>query len=695
MAFIGTLRDKMGKWVVGFVFIAILAFVVNDVFSGNSSILNWGKNSVGSIAGHDVSNEEYQNAVEERVLSYRANNGREPGTVEMTTIRQQAWDLLIARYAIEGEYDKIGVAVTEDELLDLVQGKNVDQNIKQAPIFQNQQTGQFDAALVTNYLRNLNPQEAEQWKIFEKELKASRARLKYENLLIKSVYSTKHEAEQDYHLQTDVAEVKYLYVPYYTADTLAKPTDADFTAYYNKNRERFHTEESVSIKYVSFPVVPSAEDTLEVTQSFERDLDVLKTGTNDSIYVSTLLEGKFEKYNSGNLPAFINTDSLIEGNIIGPLLSEGNLTLAKIIAVTTDTTYAARASHILIRPVGTTDAAKAEAKVKAQQILKDLKGGADFAQKAQEFGSDGTRSQGGDLGWFSTGDMVKPFQDAVFAATKTGLLNDVVETDFGYHIISVTNVKTNKAYKIALIQRSITASDNTKYAISNSAENFKEEAKELGFEQAAQKSGILINEAKNLLAADRRISTLGDAREIITWAFRDGSKNDISKVYELEDLVVVAMVSEKVDAGYKTLNSVKDEITPAVKNEVVASLLVKKLAPLKGTLEDIASAYGTDARVYTSSDLKLSSNNLPNVGFEPKAIGVAFSLENGQRSQPFAGETGVIIVELQNKTIAPALNSYQAYKEGLEQGLLNRNISGIADAIKEKSSIKDKRYRFY
>ena len=90
---------------------------------------------------------------------------------------------------------------------------------------------------------------------------------------------------------------------------------------------------------------------------------------------------------------------------------------------------------------------KQTAKEKAQGILRDIEAGADFGAKAREFGTDGTASSGGDLGWFSTGQMVKPFENAVFGATRPGLLNEVVETEFGYHIIEVTNVKNNTAYQ--------------------------------------------------------------------------------------------------------------------------------------------------------------------------------------------------------------------------------------------------------
>ena len=182
MAFIGTLRNKMGTWVVIFVFIAIAAFTLNDIFSGKSSILNWGKNSVGEIAGKEISYDEYQSVIREREQNYALNFGRDPGEREMPSIRQQAWDLLIARHAIQAEFAKVGVEVTTDEQWDMVAGKNVDPNVKMA--FTDPNTGQFDPNKVTTYLNQikampLGSEPRVRWETFQRDLIPGRVRIKY------------------------------------------------------------------------------------------------------------------------------------------------------------------------------------------------------------------------------------------------------------------------------------------------------------------------------------------------------------------------------------------------------------------------------------------------------------------------------------------------------------------------------------
>jgi peptidyl-prolyl cis-trans isomerase D len=697
----------MGTVLVVFIFLALLAFILGALLENNSVLFN--DNEVGEIAGHSISREEYQQVIQERESNYILNFGRQPGEKEMPTLRQQAWELLVLRHAIEKQYSKLGVEVTPEEQEDMVWGKNVDENIKQA--FTNPQTGQFDKDRLISYLKDLNNAPADpqmqsmwqeqrtRWEIFQRDLIPGRERIKYENLLIKTNYVTKAEAEREYHLQSDVAEVKYVYVPYYAvSDSAAAVSDSDLKDYYNKNIDKYKTEESRDLKYVVFPVIPTSQDTLAIESDMQKIADELAKVEDDSAYAVSNTDGQegFGTYNVSSLPEFIKSEDLKQGNVIGPFVDGETYKVVKVSAVTKDTVFSARASHILIKWENETDAAKKAAKEKARGILKEIKGGADFAAKARQHGTDGTASQGGDLGWFSTGRMVKPFENAVFSATKTGVLNDVVETDFGYHIISVTNTKDNTAYKLATVQRTISPSDETTNAAFRKAEAFAADlSNESEFIERAKKEGYAALDAKNIGTAENRLGTLGEARQIVQWLFRDASEGEVSEVFDLQNQYVVAVMTGETKKGHRSFEAVKEEITPQVRNEIKSKQIVDKLKTLKGSLEEIAKAYGPDANVYSSSDLKLNSNSLPTAGFDPKAIGAAFSLESGKRSQPLVGENGVFIIEVQNKTVAPEINDYTTYKAPIEQNVLSRSSFAIADAIKENANIEDKRYRFY
>lgn len=101
------------------------------------------------------------------------------------------------------------------------------------------------------------------------------------------------------------------------------------------------------------------------------------------------------------------------------------------------------ASHILLKTVDDnnkplSDDKKAEAKKKAEEALKEVKSGEDFAKVAKKYSQDSTASDGGKLGFFSRGQMVAEFEEAAFSMKK-GEVSNLVETQYGYHIIKVTD----------------------------------------------------------------------------------------------------------------------------------------------------------------------------------------------------------------------------------------------------------------
>lgn len=705
MALISTLRTKMTKVVVGFVAIAMIAFIVgSDLFgSGPRSVFSGNANEVGEISGKSIPLEEYQAAIRERENNYILSFGRQPGEREQPTLRQQAWDFLIAKYAIVPQYEKVGVKVSTDEVWDMVQGKNVDENVKASFT---DSSGNFDRARLIQYLQSLDAQPVAsegriRWDLFKQNLAPSRERIKYENLLIKTNYVTEAEAERDYHTQNDVAEVKYLYVPYFSvSDSAIKVTDSDLKTYFNKFKQRYKVEQLRSLSYVVFPVIASAQDSLVIKEELSRDVETFRTTLEDSVYATNNTDGQtpYVKYNVSSLPVSLSDQkaNLKTGTVIGPILENGTYKVIKVSKIGTDTVGTAKANHILIKWDNETAEAKKVAKDKAKKILNDIKGGASFAAKAQEFGTDGTASRGGDLGFFSSGQMVKPFESAVFNAKKTGLLNDVVETQFGYHIIEVTSVKDNTSYTIATIERTITPSDETQNEAFRKADTFASGLSGLDeLKEKAKKENLNIFEGNELTSAARSINNLSDARQMVTWLFRDASKGKVSDVFDLETNYVVAVMTSETEAGYKPLDKVKDEITPFVKNELKGKMLIEKLNAQKGSLEEIAKSMGSDANVNTSSDVKLNSTSLGSIGFDPVALGKSFSLENGKRSNAFAGENGVVILELSNKTIAPAIGEYSMFKNQLKQSLDGRIGFNIAEALKDAAKIEDNRYKFF
>jgi peptidyl-prolyl cis-trans isomerase D len=292
-------------------------------------------------------------------------------------------------------------------------------------------------------VNQLPPEQQASWYLFEQNLKPSRLRLKYDNLLVKTTYATDAEAKMQYQDETSVAEIKYLYIPYYSvSDSLVSVDDSDLRGYLNDHQSEYTVEESRNFSYVSVPMVPSSEDTAFFEQELEKLKEDFKVTVDDSLFARNNSDGDiyFSRSTVDQLPRMLqlNESNLSEEDVRGPYFVDGNYVLYKVSEIMEDTAGAVKASHILIKWDDESDEAKAEARSKAQGILNQLRRGGDFEQSARENSQDGSAASGGDLGWFSKGKMVKPFEEAAFGATRTGLINRLVETQFGYHIIKVT-----------------------------------------------------------------------------------------------------------------------------------------------------------------------------------------------------------------------------------------------------------------
>ncbi len=702
MALISKIREKTGLAVGIIAFGLILFLVGGDILGPNSVILGKNKAEVGEIAGQKISHEEYIQQIEELKYNYSLNFGRNPSENEMIAIRQQAWDYLIVKKAFQKEYDELGLSVTEEELVDMVQGKNIHPDLVQA--FTNPETGQFDREQIVIYLQQINqmpPQQQAGWYLFESNLEPSRLRLKFDNLIINTDYVTEVEAEQQYQQENGVAEIKYLYIPYYSlSDTTVTVTDSDLEKYLSEHQKSYQNEDTRSIIYVSFPIVPSSDDSLFFMDEMDKLAKEFAAIDDDSIYarINTDGDAPFGTYTIGQLPARVRNelDDLKAGYVIGPYLQTGNYIVNKVTEVLEDTLFYARASHILIKPESESTADKNNARQEAQRLLNQIRNGANFALIARDNSDDPSSSAGGDLGWFDQNRMVKPFADAVFSRTSEGLIPRVIETEFGFHIIDVTATKTNKLFKVATIEREISASDITRDEAFRKADYFASlTANREEFDRNAANDSLTINEAKDLKNDDRRIGGLGDAREIIRWAFLEASIDQASTVFELDDQYIIAVLTDKTEEGPADIEDVRIQLTPKVKNELKAEKIVQKLNGLDGTLDEIAEKYGSDARVYESFDIKLSSNSIPNIGFAPIAVGTIFSLNEGETSEPIIENDGVVIIQLNSLIESPEIADYTSYKNQLLQRRSSRTSYLTAEALKEYSDIVDERYRFF
>ena len=716
MALINTLRKRMGKIVVAFVAFSMFAFILTDLFQSNSFLFGGNDRNIAEIAGKDISYEEFQAKVDELSYVFAVNNGREPQANEQKTIREQAWNALILDNAYYPQFAELGIQVTETEQVDMVQGNNIDPQIKQ--FFTDPNTGQFARSNVTQFLSSLGTAPATQrasWLTFEQSLIQSRLTKKYSNLMDLTSYVTTAEAKGKYVAQNSNMSVDYFYVPFFSvSDSMFSVSDSELQSYLSDHSEEYQREESRSISYVSFPIEPSADDSAFVKEEIMSLAQGLADAENDSVFAMRNSDGA-NYYRSISDPSLVPV-SLVGaeiGTVSEPVLSAGKYTIQKLSDISEGDEAFVKARHILIESDGTSESAKAEARSKANDILRQRKRGADFDELAAANSADQSNANnGGDLGWFGeNGSFVQAFKDAVFAHRGTGLLAEPVETTFGFHIIRIDEPKTYTTYKVAVIEKELFESDATLNEIYRQADLLAANSDNTeSFTSNAQEAGLKVRNATSLAKNDSRVGTITDARAITLWLYNEGAVDKVSDVFELESSYVVAVMTGRQMEGTAKLSQVRNEIESKVLNEKKTQYIKDKLAGISAdNFDAMKEAYGSEART-GSADLTLSSNSFPNVGFAPEAVGVAFSLEEGEKTAPFEITNGVLVLSATTKSLAADQENYESYKATVASERRSRQAvianfplsftplfvpQSLDNAVKEFAEIEDKRYKFF
>ncbi|MFN3403869.1 MAG: peptidylprolyl isomerase [Cytophagaceae bacterium] len=695
--------NKHSGVVVTVIALGLVLFLVGGEIFGPNSYFNQQFKDVGEIDGKSISYKEFSSVLDQTERDYIIRTDRGISESERPMILEQAWNRLINDIAFQNQYDKLGVKVPNDELADMIQGRNIHPTVRQ--LFSNPQTQQFDEAFMKEFFNKFSERperDRNLWFSVQNGIAEERLRSKFMNLFKKSVFVTTAEAQKEYESQNSKAEARYLYVPFYAIpDTAVVITDGMLKDYLRAHENEFKVEEGRTIDYVVFTVNPAAED----TAYFQKELQDLKRdfalADNDTSFVQANSDnpGEPSYKNFSELPEQLKerAKELRLDSIYGPLNVGNKVQLVKVIGTKNDSVYTARASHILFDTRGKEGAEKEAQRKKANEILSQIRGGASFEQMAREHGADGTASRGGDLGWFTEGQMVKPFNDAVFNASSEGLLPRIVETEFGFHLIKITGVKTNKKYLLAIVEREIEAGDATRDMAFRSAEEFAQGISDTAdFNAKLRENPSLVKStAMNLRKSDRYVNNLSNAREIVRWAYNDAKIGKVSPVFTLENQYVVAILTGKREKNKPEIKDLRDELTAKVRNEKKAEMIIAKLNETSGDFQAKAAAYGSSATTGTASDITLGSNSIQGIGYDPVAVGKLFGLKQGQKTGPFKGEYGVVMLELVNVNSATEIADYGQYKNQLKDQRESRIEYMVDQAIRDKAEIEDNRVIYY
>lgn len=699
MAVLGEIRKR--PWIlIGFIAIALLAFLVNP--DSLDKVFGKDPNVLGKVNGEEITRDEYN----EQLLIMR--NQAESQGQPTAGLEEQAWQTLVQSRLIKQQFEKMGLTMSDDLFWNQLQ---YDPMFAQNP--QNFDTkGNFKVNEIKKEIESLREsgrlQEYNQWLNIKKSIEyRMMARLLFSNIT-NGITVNKKEASEIIKNRDQVADIEFVKIDYdtYGKKNPVKVSTQDLADFIKKHPVAFKTEATRNLGVVFFPATPSAtDDSLalrELNKLYKEDAENFLNTANDSLFVEINSEApiKYGVVSEQEIPQeaqdFIKTAGI--GQIFGPYKSQGKYYVTKLKAKQ----EATLPKHILIAYAGTDIAkqdpsikrTKEEAKKLADSIATQVRAdGSKFSQFVNMSADTGSAQQGGMLQWVLPGrsGFVKPFADWVEANPKGAV--GVVETPFGYHII--VNENKMPVYTIANLAKDIRASKETQSRVYTQANTFiqKVQGKSFNdFSNIAKKEGFQYSNPKSVGRFQGQIQGLGTDKddEVLTWAFDKKTDKGATNIFTTSNGdYIVAFLNGKQEAGLADPESVREQIEPIVKNQLLAKKIIENI---KGTtLDEIGKQFGV-AKENTQINLL---NPRLGMAMEPKVAGAAFGVAENKISQPIEGVTGVYVVVRKKLEENKQPGDINQVLQTIQQQNAQLFSQSLMQSLQQNADIEDYRIEVY
>ena len=343
-----------------------------------------------------------------------------------------------------------------------------------------------------------------------------------------------------------------------------------------------------------------------------------------------------------------------------------------------------RASHILLK---TEDKDEAAVKARAEALLKLAKGGADFAALAtKESEDDQSKTQGGDLDYFGRGKMVKEFDEVAFSL-PVGQVSDLVKTQFGFHIIKVTDKKAEATRSLDQERQQITdqlAFERAQTQAGALAEQIAKDAKTAAdLDRVAKSRGVTVTES-GFFTPDEPIAGLGPAPEVTNRAFELKDGEVAGPVRVSRGLVIFSTIGtepSKLPALADVKERVREDALRGKAREMSQKRAEALAAEFKTNFDGAAKSAGLEAK---PTEFVARGTAWPDAGISPAVDEAVFALPVGGVTGPITTDAGTVVARVTAREDAKA-DAMASAKDTLRQELLADRKSKFYTAYMNKA----------
>lgn len=709
MQIIQTIRDKGAAIVIAVIALSLIGFILMDSNQGGGSLFSSISTNVGKVNGETIELDYFNRRIRQAETMEEQRTQQQLTSVRSMQIREQMWNQIVAEKVFFAEAEKLGIKFTSKELSYILLSNDPSNPLLQEQGLVDPQTGKLNMAEAQKALNEIKKFKGERREAVDAQiidpLKLNTIVGRYNGLLQASAYYPEWMKKKELADQQSFSTISYVSIPYSEiSDSTVKVTDAEINEYVSKHKDLFKQEAGRKISYITFSQLPAQEDSIAVRAQLEQIRDQFAADTNAAAFVARNASSiEFvDDFQPKSKITTIAIDSILsqpQGTVYGPYVDGRNYVLAKVIA-TRQLPDSVRARHILITvndlQTGAAIRPDSSAKQLADSILAAVNSGANFAALAAQYSADGSKDKGGDLGTFGYGVMVPEFNEFTF--TKPVGTKGVVRTQFGYHVIEVTNQSNfNPAYKIAYVGKEIHAGDATINAASLAATRASAQKNSKALRDYASKNGLAPIEVPTIVKEnDYMIGSLQEARPLVRWAF-EAEPGDVSEPFALGDQFVVAMVDKIYKEGVQDAETARSGAEPIIRNRKKADIIIKKIGE-NPTLEAAAAAYNRQVeQAGADSSITMATQVINGVGVEPKLIGASFHTAFQQKPSPaFGGSSGVYVMKINSMGQLPApLPEMENQRQASRLGSIRNETNDWYEGLRKLADIKDKRSDHY
>lgn len=705
MAIIGTIRKHSGI-AVAVVGIAIVAFIIGDVFKRQSSVPDFAE-----IDGETVLNTYFEQKVQEEEERLKRQQGIDQIPSDKTfEFREQVWNQILEEKIYGKQLEALGIVVSQAELSDMYLGEFIHPFLKQQ--FTDPSTGIYNSQIVKQYVQNfdqLKPEDQLQWADIEQYVSKSRLYEKYNMLLAKSFYTPKAIAEKIVAMSAKSADARVIALsPQTITDDQIKITDADYEKYYNEHKKMFKQDNSRDIDFVQFPVVPTQKDLADIENKFMESWKEFQTVEDEyaAAFVNQISDVWYDSsyVKSSAFLSMAPLDTLISqtpaGGFVEPRLIGNKWVMAKVLkAENRPDSLRASAIIILNNKAEGISRSETEAKSLTDSVEALIKSGKmTFEEAVASFSDDPTKGDNqGDMKWTTDGGY--GFLNEKIVESPEGTVFTYERPDkVGYYIVKVTGkTAASKKYRVALVTNEIKASKETYDAAYQKANAFLSKvATHDAFVATAQKENLMVHNSDFTPSNVKSLQGVSEAREIVRWAFNEERVvGEVSEtIYESDDNYIVASLKEIREKGYATLEQVKVYIEPMVKQEKRLEMLAEKAEKTMASTKDInALATQLGSSVDSVTGINFNGYTFGNYGPEMKAIGTVAAAGKTGLLKPIKGDYNVYVVNVDAINQNPQMPDAKLMAQQMEMEN-SQKLRTLFDVLKDKIEIKDNRIAF-